>query len=563
MARLNFSVSERNRRSQPTEAETERALEAAKRQPETVLGRASEALLYLYQTDRAEWGARAKRLLGLAFKLAFEAGFIPPPIEVWRLAHAWTLVQSNPHFKNEDRLRIDRFLLEAGKRAAAEWKAAFPLTQEACAQAMALTFIGDHLLRLYGENPFAALEGPIGRMFDASDPGVREPAVLDIWMSYLLRTERYERLDEAPLEEMTRSVLADADNQKRMRGGPEAAAHARHLLSKIAAFQDDGGPLWIRRWLEREEDGGGAAAGWLTGAYMPDRLPQEPTDIPRLSPTPAAGRGKAARIAFRTGLSPNSEYLRVGAALERIAWRGGAAARADSWTDEPGGGRLSQLADMNGFGYAELAFDSWIRRVFWRFDRYFLTADEWTGEPRVRALTRDWSAEESDGGFERNGQEWTLPSGAGRLRVCAADGQTPDAWSPNDPVHAALLTMEADAQAAPIGPNGFRVSVGGSQEICAFGAFESENGGGRLNAAAHTRTESGMWCVGFRELRANGESILLAEKPIDFRVEWESGEGTLYADEPTTLQWEGESMRIDSGEYTAGFREFDWSAFRV
>lgn len=547
LRRLNFCVSEKNQRALPGEAEQERILQTAKNEPDLQIGRAVDALFYHYQTDQAAWAELARRLLNDALNS-------PLPAEnAWKLALAWTLVHDSPYFDDPFRLQMDRALLNAGRDAANAFEPVRPLTRNACAQAMALVHIGSRLNRLYGENPFRQHEKAVERMFNVNDPDTRDPAVLDIWMNYLLRTENYERLDEAPLNEMAHSILADADNEKRRIVGEQAAPHAHNLLSKIAAFTDDGKPLWLRRWLETDDVN--IASSWTTSSYMPDRIPEEPRNIPRISAVPAPDR-KTARAALRQDLSPNGEYLSVGAEMRRLSWRGRAWLKAGAWTEEPGGGRLLRKADMSDFAYLRLAFETWTRRVFWRFNRYILIADEWTGEPRSASLARLFEPTDPDAAFEKSGHEWTLQSGQNRLRVCALDGQTADEWGSEDAVHALLLTMEPNLQLERGGGNRFRAG----DEQCAFGLFNER--GTFMNADAFCVSEDSMQCVGFRELRINGKMELQAEEPIDFQIEWASGDGTLHVETAADVHWDGESKRLEPGEYRASFRNFDWSAFR-
>ena len=202
---LNFCVSEQNHRAVPDEAETARLLETAEREPKMRLNRAVDALIYHYQTNREAWAEQARRLLEEEPSDPLSAD------EAWRLTLGWTLVHASPYFNDSFRLQMDRRLLRAGESAAASLETARPLTREACANAMAVLHVGSHLRRLYGHDPFQAHEEAINRLFNINDPGSRDSAVLDIWMSYLLRTENYDRLDEAPLGEMARSVLAGVD----------------------------------------------------------------------------------------------------------------------------------------------------------------------------------------------------------------------------------------------------------------------------------------------------------------------------------------------------------------
>ncbi|MDE0019885.1 MAG: hypothetical protein OXT69_00680 [Candidatus Poribacteria bacterium] len=547
LRRLNFCVSEKNQRALPSAAELERIRQTVGSDPDSQIGRAVDALFYHYQTDQSAWAELARRLLDDALNSPLSAE------NAWKLALAWTLVQDSPYFDDPFRLQIDRALLSAGSAAANAFEPVRPLTQAACAQAMAVVHIGSHLNRLYGQNPFQQHEKAVERIFNTKDPDTRDPAVLDIWMTYLLRTENYERLDEAPLNEMAQSILADADNEKRHLTGEQAAPHAQNLLSKIAAFTDDGKPLWLRRWLETDEVN--IAASWTTSPYTPDRIPEEPRNIPRISAVPAP-EGKTARAALRQDLSPNSEYLSVGAEINRLSWRGRAWLKADAWTDEPGGGRLLRKADLSDFAYMRLAFETWTRRVFWRFDRYILIADEWTGEQRPASLTRLCEPTDPDAVFEKTGHEWAVQSGPSRLRVCALDGQAPDEWQAEDAVHALLFTIDPNLQLERGGANRFRAG----DERCAFGAFNER--GTFMDADAFSVSEDGMQCVGFRELRVNGKTELRAEEPIDFQVEWASGDGTLHVETLAAVHWEDESQRLEPGEYRASFHNFDWSAFR-
>lgn len=547
LRRLNFCVSEKNQRALPNDAELERIRQTAKSEPDSRLGRAVDALFYHYQTDQAAWAELARRLLNDARNSLLSAD------NAWKLALAWTLVQDSPYFDDPFRLQIDRTLLSAGEAAANAFEPVRPLTRDACAQAMSIVHIGNHLDRLYGQNPFTRHEQAVESMFNTNDPGTRDPVVLDIWAAHLLRTENYERLDEAPLNEMAQSILADADNEKRRLIGEQAAPHANNFLSKTSAFIDDGKPLWLRRWFETDDVN--IAASWTTSPYMPDRIPEEPRNIPRISAVPAPG-GNTARAAFRQDLSPNGEYLSVGAEIHRLSWRGRAWLKAGAWTEEPRGGRLLYKADMSDFAYMRLAFETWTRRVFWRFNRYILIADEWTGEQRPASLMRLCEPTDPDAVFEQNGNEWALQSGPNRLRVCAAGGQTLNEWRAEDAVHALLFTMEPNLQLERGGANRFLAG----NERCGFGLFNER--GAFMDADAFCVSEEGMQCVGFRELRINGETELRAEEPIDFHIEWASGDGTLHVETRAEVHWEGESKRLEPGKYPASFREFDWSAFR-
>ena len=114
-----------------------------------------------------------------------------------------------------------------------------------------------------------------------------------------------------------------------------------------------GEPLWIRRWLEGGADTGNIAQTWTTSPYMPDRLPKEPRSIPRISPVSAGGR--TARAALRRDLSPNGEYLSIGAEIQRLSWRGSAWLASGAWTDDAAqnGGQLIHQADLNEVAYLE------------------------------------------------------------------------------------------------------------------------------------------------------------------------------------------------------------------
>lgn len=278
LRRLNFCASSANQRWVPSEQERERILSLVT--PETRLARAADFALFHYQTDHEVWARLFETLIGVS--AASPVG----PRDAEKLALAWTLVQWSPRFAPEFRDVVDDLLLRFGERIAADWTPVAeggPISWERTSAALAIRRIGDHFQRTRGRSPFEHYLPVADAAFDVPSSafihdGIRDWRATDEWLGVLLETEAYDRIDAADLPSLAQEAsgtLASADDLTRR--------HAANVLTKAAAFHDDGGYLWIRRLLigddpiEYPVDAPVPAWNWYTGAYEPDLLPSPPS----------------------------------------------------------------------------------------------------------------------------------------------------------------------------------------------------------------------------------------------------------------------------------------------
>ncbi|MDA1193497.1 MAG: hypothetical protein O3A46_17610, partial [Candidatus Poribacteria bacterium] len=381
LRRLNFAVSHENPHWLPTERDVKRILKVADDRPESRFARAADFLLYHYQTDDHEWAKLARRLVEPMFERAADSS------DVWKFIVGWSLVQSSPAFEDDFRLATDRLLLSVGYGIADSFEppSADPsLRRESTSYALALRRIGEHFKRVYGEDPFSDKRDTISTTFHRDDPGAglgneRDWLAVDHWLSVLLQDERYDLLESGILTDLSREILASTDNLKSPIGDADNDRHAHNVLLKIAAFEDDGKPLWLRRWLSGDaaaddpRDAPTKSWAWYTGMYAPDKLPMEPRDIPRIHPMFADTERRTLRsITLRRDLSPSTEFLSLGGdgAIRRLTWKGRAWLEGGTWRNDSNGELLS-LADLPNFGYVAIRPDSWTRHIFWRFGRFF------------------------------------------------------------------------------------------------------------------------------------------------------------------------------------------------
>ena len=584
--RLNFCVSPANMPWTPTEADIERIARRIDGEPTTRLDRAADFFLYAYQTDEAAWSALAERTLRPVLDDD------PPTEGAWKLALAWALVQSFPAHWDDFRLALDRFLLRIGERLLTRWdefRAGTPLTRDSASDALAVDRIGRHLDRVYGTNPFAAAIPAIERLFAVRDPGTRPDGdrdwlLVDQWLGWLLASERYDLLDDGFLAALTREALATTDNLAEPIGDPTTHRHVGNVLTKIAAYEDDGTPRWIARWIGGNRDDridprreAAVAWNWYTGPYVPDRIAEEPHDLPRTEALAMPGDESTRLVVCRRDLDRSHEYLALQGApnavvppggIRRLTWSGESWLTDGAWLRSEAAARLLLRVDLPDLGILSLAVDgeggTWTRTLVWRFDRSFLFVDEWhPDDPTRRVLRADWR---SDATISREPGRWTLRSGIGTLHLVAEEGASLDRWEvdPSKPGsfrRATLVTPISTLSVTRCEGDGF--AIGGTR--CFLGATRIDDL--EIDAAASLFDATTLSFARLRSVHAGGKERLVASAPIDLQLNRSTGDGFLRAEAKVVLRWVAEdgpgSITLEPGEYRTRFVDFDAAFFRL
>jgi hypothetical protein len=430
---------------------------------------------------------------------------------------------------------------------------------------MTVLRVSGHLESARGECPFDADVARAWETVVRPDPGVgddgfRHWATVDAWLGAVLWAERYDMFDGGILDELALEAVAERDNLGGAIGEPSGRQHAEDVLRKIAAFQDAGEPLWLRRWMQDagpQHPPGPVPSGWYTGAYAPDGAPTPARDIPRVHVTRGDGPDRDVRsVVFRRDLDAATEYLALAGpdlATRRMTWRG------HTWLDDtPTRGAACDrvtVADMDGFAYigamaAGSAPAPSRRQIVWRHGQFFLIVDTNRADDAFdtaalpHGVTREAAA-----------QGYVLRAGVSAIHISEARDEGPAAADAPASRVATLLSLGAAVaiDASHTGP----YSVG--RAICYLG--EASVDGAALLAETALFDGDDIWLAGFEALNVDGVAQLTASSPVHMHLSPSRAAGRVVVGSECRLAWNDDADGVDlaAGSYDVQLHDFEWS----
>ncbi|GIX07302.1 MAG: hypothetical protein KatS3mg115_1705 [Candidatus Poribacteria bacterium] len=563
LRRLNFAASTENCRWTPSPAELERILEKAKADPTLALGLAADYALYQYQSDEERWSEVLPQVLRPALERPVEEWCTGESslLALWHLITAWNLAVTHPSYTDPFREQIAEFLHRVGEAVAEAFPSLEGIDRATVTAGLFLHRLGRFWERFRGTNPYASHTEALRRLLIRSDPGrrpdgLRDWLVVDQWLSFLFEMEAYDVLEDERLRELALEAFALTDNRQEPVISRADWEHAQNVLLKIAAFLDSGEPLWLRRWMRRGEpeplyspDRPRWSWNWYTGAYVPDRLPTPPREIPRLF---RSGKPTPALVALRADLDPLNEYLALwgpGLSLRWLTWRGLPWLQNGGWKEAPSELRRVWTAELDGFGYLLLEGEGYRRHLLWRVGHFFALwerrdpelAERWSGLWEFASGVR---VEEMEEGLLRLRQE------GGELWM-GTDRPRWDEW----PAGAVETTTAWSPYRSTAGPRPSGLSVQLGPALCGLGELKLD--GWSVSAEVACAVGRRLWAMGFRELRLEGNRTLRASRPIDLSLDRRTGAGLIRTPEPVLLEWSGgperETEHLEPGEYRSTF----------
>ncbi|MAF11402.1 hypothetical protein CMK11_13210, partial [Candidatus Poribacteria bacterium] len=287
--RLNFAVAPEHHVATPDPAAVQRALDLARGDADALVAQAAAFALCHYQTDDHVWADAVRRALSSVLRT-----YDGSPA-AGRLALAWGITHAFPAYDPPFRDAVDGMLTRAAEASAARMEKADvsgPLSA-VLGDCMTVLRVSGHMesahdARTSDEDVARAWKTVLRPDPGVGDDGLRHWPTVDAWLGAALWAERYDMLDGGILDELALEAIAECDNLGSVIGNPSGREHAENVLRKIAAYQDAGEPLWLRRWMQDAAPPPApepVPTGWYTGAYAPDGAPTPARDIPRVQVT--------------------------------------------------------------------------------------------------------------------------------------------------------------------------------------------------------------------------------------------------------------------------------------
>ncbi|MBT5712370.1 hypothetical protein HOI71_15090, partial [Candidatus Poribacteria bacterium] len=557
LRRLNFCVAPDHHVAVPEPASVRRELDLAGGEPNALAALAATFALCHYQTDHPGWADAVRGALAPVIDAT------PGPHAASRLALAWGLTHAFSGYDEEFRAGVDAMLTRTGRAAAATLRAedtAAPLSA-VVSDCMTVIRVSDHLESAHGAPALTEDAARAWQKLLRPDPGVAEDGLrdwptVDGWLAAVLRCERYDLLDGGILDELTCEAVAERDNLGVPIGDASGGEHAENVLRKIAAYQDAGEPLWLRRWMQGsapQPAGGRVPSGWYTGAYAPERAPTPARDIPRIHVAPTDGEhGDVRSVVARRDLDGATEYLALaGPTLRarRLTWKGHAWLTEEHTSADTTDGPVS-VADMDGFGYVSAAArsaecDESRRQILWRHGEFFLLVDTGREHGATDAMT------------PADGVSKEATAGGHILRAgMSAIGVTSSCDEASSLSRATLISLGGAAQLAALDSVGY--AAGGA--TCYVGG--ADVAGSLLVSEAGVFDGDDIWLAGFRSLRSDGCGCLTASSAVHLHLSRSRATGRATADTACRLAWNDGADGVDlaSGSYDVQLHDFDWTS---
>jgi hypothetical protein len=561
--RLNFCVSPDHHVPGPVAGEVQRALDIVEGDSAASIAAATTFALNHYRSDDPAWADAFVRALRPALAAGGQA------LNVGRLALAWGLVHAFPGYDPGFRADVDGFLTRAGQAAGARLRACDEDTRltDAADDWLSLIRVADHIESAIGERPWPEEESVAWRTLMRPDPGVcadglRDWRAIDIWLGAALRAERYDLLDTDVLRSLTVEAAAERDNLGASVGDATGSEHVANVLRKIAAYEDDGEPLWLRRWMQDAAPSGATAstAGWFTGAYAPDRAPAPARDIPRVNVLPAASAREGARlVAMRRDFDAGGEYVAFRGerlALCRLTWHGHTWFSRESHVASSASATTSYdivQADMDGLAYVSAADpqEGWSRQIVWRHGAFLAICD---GAPATEGV-HDLPVAQGvvrEGSAAAGGE--ILRSGMSAIGVTQLS--TPGGSAGMDGRTVSIIALGGShAAASDGGPRSFAIG----SATCHLGDAGAD--GARVRAACTVLDDDAVWSVDFEGVEVDGRALLASSSPVRLHLRPSRESGRVQVHSPCRLAWNdgADGIDLDAGEYDVQFHDFDWA----
>jgi hypothetical protein len=548
---LNFCMSPTTPRWNPTAEEAEGLRRRLLENPEDAFHHLADYGLFHYQTGDSVWAEIITRALPSLRDTETASG-------LEKFVIAWTLIHWSAAFTDTFRVETDAWLEDVGSRLVE--RTTTPAVDVASfLNATAAHRIREHFRCLHGTDPFDRAPDalPDADALRAAD-GFRDWYALDVWMSRVFESERYDAIETRDLDGLSREAVATTDNLKIPVGEPRNHRHARNVLAKIAAFENDGRYVWFQRWMTTEDrrlDNARAGSAddvsrWYTGKFASDLIPREPETMPTVE---TVGLDATTRrfdgIAFRRGFDSASEYLflsRTGS-VHRMTWNGAVWFAGGSWTDAPA--TWIRASDLPEVGFCALDCGAYRRFVLWRHAEFILIVDRWTAATG-KTLETTWSSPLPG---DRQDDSWTVSYGFQALRLASADGTSLTRWNArNQAAKAVALTFDPNTQIRVSDDRWVRLGA----TTCHVGRFA--NGDAVVDCDALVFESGRLSLFGLRRVTVAGIPCVDATRAVDLSVGLPDGRGRLRVDGETAIRRSDRTGRVETRTYPPGWCEVEY-----